>query len=127
MVFSYTNAICIEEEDLDAMARDVANGEDFEDVFEDVMSYYDELTFWTCDFIKEQVEIEVRKRINETLLFSQFVEKYCMATGGNWTKMIADGIERAFPEIYEKKVKHNDCSFKELVDILWEDCGVVFD
>lgn len=127
MEFTYSGSICIEENDLNIMARQVSTGGDFDEIFDNVMCGYDERTYWTCDFVKEKVEIEVRKRASETLLFSQFVDSYCFATGGNWTKMIADGIKRAFPNIYLDKVQDMELSFKDLIDILWEDCGVVFD
>lgn len=131
MEFIYNASIWIKDEDLDKMAKRVAKGEDydedFEEIFDNIMCDYDELTYLSCDYIKEQVEFEVRRRVSEMLLFSQFVDKYCRASGGNWTKMIADGIGRAFPEIYEEKVKDKELSFKDLIDILWKYCGVVFD
>lgn len=65
MNFSYSNTICIKEEDLDKMAKRVTKGEDFHEVFDEIMNGYDNTIYWTCDFIEEQVEIEVNKRINK--------------------------------------------------------------
>lgn len=127
MEFDYSDTIYIEESDLNTMARRVSKGEDFDEVFDNVMSGYDDVTYWTCDLVKEAVETEVRKRASETLLFSQFVDSYCFANDGNWTKMMADGIRRAFPDIYLDKVQYKELSFKDLIDILCEECGVVFD
>lgn len=66
MEFEYTTTILVEESDLEVMCKHVKNGEDFDDVFDDVMSSYDDCDYYASDNIYDQVKEEVEKRIKKT-------------------------------------------------------------
>ena len=65
MDFKYRNSIYIDESHLDYMAKQVANGFPFSDVYEDIMMgcyYYD---YDLIDFGFDDVEKEVMKRVKD--------------------------------------------------------------
>lgn len=66
MEFEYTGTIFIEERDLERMCERVRNGENFGDVFYDVISDYDDCDYYASDHIYDKVREEVEKRIKKS-------------------------------------------------------------
>ena len=66
MEFEYTATIFIEESELETMCKRVRKGEDFADVFYDVISGYDDCDYYASDRIYNQVKEEVEKRIKKS-------------------------------------------------------------
>lgn len=64
MEFEYTSSIWISDGDLNEMTERVRVGEDFHDVFNDIMMGYDDVDYYNCELIAEAVEKEVMKRVN---------------------------------------------------------------
>lgn len=60
------------------------------------------------------------------MLFSNFVDKYCIACGGNWTAMLISGIKNAFPEVYDK-MPSKKYEFAEICEILTKECKIKWD
>lgn len=63
MDFKYRNSIYIYESHLDYMAKQVANGSCFSDVYEDIMMGYYDYDYDLIDFVFDDVEKEVMKRV----------------------------------------------------------------
>ncbi len=66
MEFKYTTTICIEESDLDIMCELVKKGEDFGDVFENIISGYDDYEYYASGFIFDQVKEEIEARVKKS-------------------------------------------------------------
>lgn len=65
MDFEYRNSIYIDESHLDYMAKQVANGSYFSDIFEDIMMgcyYYD---YDLIELVFDDVKKEVMKRVKD--------------------------------------------------------------
>lgn len=67
MEFEYTASIWIEPQDLRKMYKRVKNGEDFSDVFNDIMGYYDDCDYYAREYIEDQVHAEILRRLNQSL------------------------------------------------------------
>ena len=67
MEFEYTASIWIDPQDLRKMYKRVKNGEEFSDVFDDIMARYDDCDYYACDYVKDQVHEEILRRINQSL------------------------------------------------------------
>jgi len=65
MDFEYTSYISIASRDLRNMYKRVKNGENFDDVFNDIMSGYDDVDFYASDYIKDDVYKEILRRLNQ--------------------------------------------------------------
>ena len=65
MKFKYRNSIYIYENHLDYMAKQVANGTPFSDIFEDIMMGYYDYDYDLIDFVFDDVEREVMKRVKD--------------------------------------------------------------
>lgn len=65
MDFKYRNSIYIDENHLDYMAKQVANGFPFSDIYEDIMMGYYEYDYDLIDFVFDDVEKEVMKRVKD--------------------------------------------------------------
>lgn len=65
MEFEYTSAIYIDEYDLTEMVVKVKNGELFDDVFYDILSGYDDIDYYNCHLIKNDVRKEIERRIDK--------------------------------------------------------------
>ena len=65
MEFKYRNSIYIYENHLDYMAKQVANGTPFSDIFEDIMMGYYDYDYDLIDFVFDDVEREVMKRVKD--------------------------------------------------------------
>lgn len=66
MDFAYTSYIYIDSSDLRQMYLRVKHGEDFDTVFNDIMSGYDDADFYNCDFIIEDVREEINRRLKQS-------------------------------------------------------------
>lgn len=67
MEFEYTASIRIYPQDLRKMYKRVKNGENFSDVFYDIMAGYDDCDYYACDNIEDQVHEEIQRRLNQSL------------------------------------------------------------
>ena len=67
MEFEYTASIWINPQDLRKMYKRVKNGENFSDVFYDIMACYDDPDYYACDNIEDQVREEIQRRLNQSL------------------------------------------------------------
>ena len=65
MDFKYRNSIYIYESQLDYMAKQVANGFPFSDVYEDIMMGCYDYDYDLIDFVFDDVEKEVMKRVKD--------------------------------------------------------------
>ena len=66
MEFEYTATIFIEETDLETICELVKKGEDFADIFDTIMSYYDDGDYYASGLIFDQVKEEVEKRVKKS-------------------------------------------------------------
>lgn len=67
MEFEYTASIRIEPQDLRKMYKRVKNGENFSDVFYDIMACYEDSDYYACSYIEDQVHEEIQRRLNQSL------------------------------------------------------------
>ena len=65
MRFYYEDCAYIEEEDLELMVKRVKDGENFENVFDDIISGYDDDVYYSSSLFEEDVKKEILKRLNE--------------------------------------------------------------
>jgi hypothetical protein len=65
MDFEYACSIHISEDDLNYMAKEVTKGEDFPDVFENVICGYDDADYYNSGYFFDSVEAEINKRVEE--------------------------------------------------------------
>lgn len=65
MEFEFTSSIYVEESDLEEIATRVELGQDFSRVFEDVSMGWEDEDYYRADLIKDNVEKEIMKRIQE--------------------------------------------------------------
>lgn len=65
MEFEYTAEIYICPQDLEQMYKYVKNGGDFANIFEDIMSGYDDCEYYNCSYIYEDVKAEIYRRLNQ--------------------------------------------------------------
>lgn len=54
----------------------------------------------------------------------EFLNKHCMACGGNWTAMLLSGIKSAFPSVWESLDEKKEYTFSEVAHILETKCNV---
>lgn len=66
MDFAYTSYIYIESSDLRQMYLRVKRGEDFDTVFDDIMSGYDDGDFYNRKLIIEDVREEINRRLKQS-------------------------------------------------------------
>ena len=66
MDFEYTSYIYIESSDLRQMYLRVKRGENFNIVFDDIMSGYDDEDFYNRGFIIEDVREEINRRLKQS-------------------------------------------------------------
>lgn len=66
MIFEYTSYVNIAECDMDEICKDVKDGRDFADAFEDVMSEYDDCDYYHMGDIYEDVKEEIERRIKKS-------------------------------------------------------------
>lgn len=67
MEFEYTASIWIEPQDLRKMYKRVKNGENFDDVFDNIMACYEDCDYYACDYVRDQVHEEIQRRLNQSL------------------------------------------------------------
>lgn len=67
MEFEYTSTIYINEYDLTEMVVRVKNGELFDDVFYDILATYEDVDFYNCHLIKNDVRKEIEHRIDRLI------------------------------------------------------------
>ena len=65
MEFEYMDCIYIEPSDLREMYVRVKHGETFSNVFDDIMSGYDDCIYYACGMVKDQVHAEIQRRLNQ--------------------------------------------------------------
>ena len=65
MDFEYRNSIYIDENHLDYMAKQVANGSHFSNIFEDIMMGCYDYDYDLIYFVFDDVEKEVMKRVKD--------------------------------------------------------------
>ena len=60
------------------------------------------------------------ERDKNTEYLARFVNKHCLACGGNWSNMLLTGIKRTLPEVYKKMMAEKDegWDFYELADVV---------
>jgi len=66
MEFEYTSSIYISSEDLREMYLRVKRGEDFEEVFMDIMAGYEDEDYYHASDIIEQVKEEINRRLEQS-------------------------------------------------------------
>ena len=66
MEFEFTTTIYISNDDLKEMYLKVKEGENFDDVFEDIMSAYEDEDYYNSHYIYDQVEEEINRRLRQT-------------------------------------------------------------
>lgn len=66
MEFEYTTSLFIDETDLETMCEHVKKGEDFTDIFDMIISYYDDEIYYASGNVYDQVKEEVEKRIKNS-------------------------------------------------------------
>ena len=66
MDFEYTTTIHILSEDLRKMYLYVKNGGDFCDIFDDIISGYDDKIYYNSEHIFDQVQEEIFRRLRQS-------------------------------------------------------------
>lgn len=67
MDFEYTDYVTIESADLRKMYKRVKAGENFDYVFDTIMSSYVDYNYYACNCIREDVRKEINRRLNQSL------------------------------------------------------------
>ena len=67
MEFKYTASIWVNSSDLHTMYKRVKKGENFDNVFNEIMARYDDCDYYASDYIKDDVRQEIERRINQSL------------------------------------------------------------
>ena len=65
MEFYFESCIVVSEYDLDEMVNRVKNGEDFDEVYDDISASWGDYEYYSSGLIEEEVEKEVIRRIKE--------------------------------------------------------------
>lgn len=65
MEFEFTGTLWIELSDLRMMYERVKKGEDFHDVYYDIMNGYDDVDYYVSDYAEENVRKEIYRRLEE--------------------------------------------------------------
>ncbi len=66
MDFEYTTTIHISLEDLRKMYLYVKKGGDFCDIFDDIISGYDDKVYYSSEYIFDQVQDEILRRLKQS-------------------------------------------------------------
>lgn len=66
MEFEFTATVYISSEDLRKMYLYVKNGGDFADIFEDIMSRYNDDDYYNSGYIYDQVQEEIFRRLRQS-------------------------------------------------------------
>lgn len=66
MEFEYISSIYVTDEDLQEMYDRVKRGEEFEEVFTEIMASYDDEDYYHAYDIIEQVEAEINRRLAQS-------------------------------------------------------------
>ena len=66
MEFEFTMTVLIESSDLRNMYLRVKRGENFEEVFEDIIAEYDDSIYYNRDCFIEQVKEEINRRLAQS-------------------------------------------------------------
>lgn len=66
MEFEFTATVYITSQDLRKMYLYVKNGGDFSDIFEDIMSCYDDNDYYNREYIFDQVQEEIFRRLEQS-------------------------------------------------------------
>lgn len=67
MEFKYIASIWVNSSDLRTMYKRVKKGENFDNVFNEIMARYDDCDYYACDYIKDDVRQEIERRISQSL------------------------------------------------------------
>lgn len=65
MDFNYTTTVHIQENDLCMMCNRVKAGEDFYDVYADIMSGYDDDDWYASQYVEQDVHTEILRRLGQ--------------------------------------------------------------
>ena len=65
MKFYFESYIKVSENDLDEMVNRVKNGEDFDEVYDDISAPWNDYEYYSSILIRKDVEKEVMRRIKE--------------------------------------------------------------
>lgn len=65
MEFEYTGYLYINSRDLRQMYLRVKKGEDFSNVYYDIMGGYDDCDYYCCEYVFDQVKAEIERRLSQ--------------------------------------------------------------
>lgn len=139
MEFEYTSTITIDEIDMDRIYNGVKNGEDFGDVFDDVISEYDDCDYYHMGDIYDDVEKEIERRIKESekeetkmpMITRDMTDEELIALRKVINETLADRketkVNEAIENFHKAFEKLKEVVFEIRVGKEWENCLVVDD
>ena len=124
MIFEYTSYINIAECDMDEIYNGVKNGEDFCDVFDEVLCGYDDCDYYHMQDIYDDVEKEIERRIKKSeeeetkmpMITKEMTNEELIAIRKEVNKILADREKEKVDEAIENFRK----AFEEVKKVTYE-------
>lgn len=124
MIFEYTSYINIAECDMDEICDGVKNGEDFCDVFDEVLCGYDDCDYYHMQDIYDDVEKEIERRIKKSereetkmpIVTKEMTNEELIALRKEVNKILADREKEKVDEAIENFRK----AFEEVKKVTYE-------
>lgn len=124
MIFEYTSYINIAECDMDEICDGVKNGEDFGDVFDEVLCGYDDCDYYHMGDIYDDVEKEIERRIKKSekgetkmpMITKEMTNEELIALRKEVNKILADREE----EKTNKAIENFRKAFEEVRKVVYE-------
>lgn len=124
MIFEYTSYINIAECDMDEICDGVKNGEDFSDVFDEVLCGYDDCDYYHMQDIYDDVEKEIERRIKKSeeeetkmpMITKEMTNEELIALRKEINKILVDREE----EKANKAIENFRKAFEEVKKVTYE-------
>ena len=124
MIFKYTSYINIAECDMDEICNGVKDGEDFCDVFDEILCGYDDCDYYHMSDIYDDVEKEIKRRIKESekekikmpMVTKEMTTEELIALRNEVNKILVDREE----EKANKAIENFRKAFEEVRKVVYE-------
>ena len=124
MIFEYTSYINIAECDMEEICNGVKDGEDFSDVFDEVLCGYDDCDYYHMQDIYDDVEKEIERRIKKSekgetkmpIITKEMTNEELIALRKEVNKILADREE----EKVNKAIENFRKAFEEVTKVVYQ-------
>ena len=124
MIFEYTSYINIAECDMEEICNGAKDGEDFSDVFDEVLCGYDDCDYYHIGDIYDDVEKEIKRRIKESekektkmpMITKEMTNEELIALRKEVNKILADREE----EKVNKAIENFRKAFEEVTKVVYQ-------